>query len=69
MHRFFPPDVAPASIAGFDLVPVVPSVTFTVGEDDEDNKEQFVLIDASGKLTEALKLDCITNNTLPFYYI
>ena len=67
LHTFFIPDVASASTAGFKLVSVVLSVTFTVGEDDETNKVQFVLIDASGELTETLKLYCITNNTLPFY--
>ena len=67
LHKFFLPDVASASIADFDLVSVLLSVTFTVGEDDEANKVQFVLIDASGELTETLNLHCITNH--PFYYI
>ena len=67
MYKFFLPDVASASIAGFMLVSVVLSLTFTVVEDDEVNKVQFVLIDASGELTETLNLYCITNNTLPFF--
>ena len=69
LYKFFLPDVASASIAGFMLISVVLSVAFTVLEDDKANKVQFVLIDASGELTETLNLYCITNNTLPFYYI
>ena len=67
LHKFFLPDVA--SIAGCELISVVLSVTVTVGDDDEANKVQFVLIDASDVLTKTLKLYCITNNTLPFLHI
>ena len=66
LHKFFLPDVASASIAGFKYVSVILSMTFTVGEDDKANKVQFALIDASGELTETLNLYYITNNTLPF---
>ena len=38
LYTFFLPDIASASIAGFKLVSVSLSVTFTVGEDDEGNK-------------------------------
>ena len=66
LHKFFLPDVASASMADFELISVVLSVTFTVGNDDEANKVQFALIDVSCELTETLKLYCITNNALPF---
>ena len=66
LHMLFLPDVASASIACFKFVSVVLSVTFTMGEDDEANKVQFVLIYPSGELTETLNFYCITNNTLPF---
>ena len=51
---FFLPNVASASIAGYEFVSVVLSVTFTVSEDDEANKVQLVLIDVSGEITEIL---------------
>ena len=54
LHKFFLPDVASASIAGFKLASVGLSVTFTGGEDDEVNQVQFVVIGASGKLTGTL---------------
>ena len=38
LHVIFLSDVASASITGFELVSVVLSVTFTVGEGDEANK-------------------------------
>ena len=66
LHKFFSPDVASASIACFKFISFVLSVTFTVDKDDEANKVQFVLIDASGELTETLNVYCTTNNTLPF---
>ena len=68
LDKFFLPDVASAFIAGLELVWVVVSVTFTVGEDDEANTVGFTVTDSSGELTETLKLYCITNNTLPFFY-
>ena len=46
LYKFFLPDVASASIAGFKFVSLVLSVPLTVVEND-----------------------CITNNTLSFYYI
>ena len=54
MAHVFLPDVASALIPGFELISVVLSVTLIVGEDDEADKVQFVLIDASGELTETL---------------
>ena len=50
LYTFFLHDVASASIAGFKLVSVVLSVTFTEVEDDEANKVQFVLIDTNVEL-------------------
>ena len=38
LHKFFLPDVASASIAGFKFVSLPLSVTVTVVEDDESNK-------------------------------
>ena len=65
---FVLPEVASASIAGEELVWVVVSVTFTVGEDDEANTVGFAVRDSSGELNETLKLYCITNNTLSFLW-
>ena len=53
-HNFSLPDVASAFIPVFELLSVVTSVTFIVGEDAEANEVEFVLIDASGELTETL---------------
>ena len=49
-------DVASASIADIDLVQVVVSVTFTVGEGDEANTAGFAVTDFSNELTETLKI-------------
>ena len=38
LYKFFLPDIASASIAGFKFVSLVLSVTFTVVDDDEANK-------------------------------
>ena len=54
LYKFFLTDVASASIAGFKFVSVQLPVTFIAVEDDEANKVQFVLIDASGELTGTL---------------
>ena len=66
LYNFFLPDVASTSIAAFMFVSLVLSVPLTFVEDDEANKVQFVLIDASGELTETLNVYCITHNTWPF---
>ena len=68
-HNFSLPDVASAAIAGFKLLSVLLSVTFTVGAGDDGNNAQFALTYSSCELTATLKLNCITNNTLPFDYI
>ena len=52
---FVLPDVASVSIAIVELVQVVVSVTFTVGE-DETTTAGFAVIDSSGELTETLKM-------------
>ena len=65
LYTFFLPDVASASSAAFTFVSLVLSVPLTLVEDDEVNKVQFVLIDASHELTKTLNLYCITHNTLP----
>ena len=69
LHTFFLPDVASASIADLELVSVVVSVTFTVGEGDEANIVEFAVTDSSSAFTETFQLYYITSNTLPFYYI
>ena len=66
---FFLPDVTSASIADWELLWAAVSVTFTMGEDDEANTAGLAVTDSSGELTKTLKLYCISNNTLPFYYI
>ena len=66
LYKVFLLDVVSASISGFKFVSLLLSVTCPVVEDDEANKVQFVLIDASGELNETLNLYCITHNTLPF---
>ena len=53
-HNFSLPDVASASITLFNIISVVISFIITVGEDAEGNIVEFVLIDASGELTETL---------------
>ena len=53
-HKFSLPDVASASILFFNIILVVISFIVIVGEDAEGNIVEFVLIDASGELTETL---------------
>ena len=65
---FVLPDVTSASIAGVELVWVVVSVTFTVGE-DEANTAGFAVTDFSGELTETLKIIlCLQIILCPFFY-
>ena len=66
---FFLTDVASASIVCLEWVRVVVSATCTVGDDNEANTVGFAVTDSSSELTATLKLYCITNNTVPFYYI
>ena len=63
---FLLPDVASASIAGVELVQVVVSVTFTVGE-DEANTAGFQWQILGVNSLKHWKLYCLTNNTLPFF--
>ena len=53
-NKFCLPDVASSVIPLLHIISLVVSVGVTVGEDDEPNKVEFVLIDIHGEFTETL---------------
>ena len=66
-NNFSLPDVASAVIPLLHIISHVVSAGVIVGEDDQPNKLEFVLIDIHGEFTETLHWYCMTKNTLPCY--
>ena len=63
-HNFSLPDVASHIIVLLHILSIVVSLNVIVGEDDESNKVEFVLIDIHCEFTETFQLYCMTKDIL-----
>ena len=68
-HNCSLPDVASAIIALLHVISLVFSLMVDVGEDNEPNNIEFVLIDIHCDFMETFLSYCMTNNTLHFCII
>ena len=68
-HNCSLPDVASAIIALLHVISLVFSLTVDVGEDNEPNNIEFVLIDIHCDFMETFLSYCMTNDTLYFFCI
>ena len=66
-HNCSLPDVASAIIALLYVISLVFSLTVDVGEDNEPNNIEFVLIDIHCDFMETFLSYCMTNDTLHFF--
>ena len=63
-HNCSLPDVASHVIVLLDIISFVAALCVAVGEDDEPNKVEFVLIHIHGEFTDCYSM---TKNTLPCF--
>ena len=65
-YKCYLPDVASGVIVLSCIISLVPAIC-VVGEDDEPNNVEFVLIDIHDEFTETLHWYVMTKNTFPWF--